>query len=293
MIGQVERDFAIKANMKKQGTPNLGGIAIVSSTVISFSLFNFTMLRLPLIQGILFCYIGYFFIGLLDDLSKILFKSYKGLSAAIRVLLEICIALWAINIMGYAAPYNWNIDLIFITSPIYLGLIFIIFFVFIVVGSANSVNLCDGLDGLAGGIVMMCSLPIIVFLLKKEELVIASLLLAQVGSILGFIRYNFNPAKIFMGDGGALALGALLGGAALATNSIVIFAFASIILVFETLSDIIQVTSYKLFKKRIFLMAPFHHSLQKSGWSELRIVLFFWLIGFIVSFVTTIMGVLL
>jgi phospho-N-acetylmuramoyl-pentapeptide-transferase len=293
MVGQVERDFAIKENIKKQGTPNLGGIAIVISTVISFTIFNLDQLRYPLIKGIIFCYLGFFIIGLIDDISKIKFRSYKGVSALIRILLETAVALWAVNIMGYAIPYNWTIDMVFVNSPLYLGLVFILLFVFIVVGSANSANLCDGLDGLAGGVVMMCSLPVIVFLLKKNEITIASLLLAQVGSILGFIRYNFNPAKIFMGDGGALAIGVLLGIASLATNSVVIFAFASFILILETLSDIIQVTSYKLFKKRVFLMAPFHHSLQKRGWSELRVVMFFWLIGFIVSFITTIMGVIL
>ncbi len=292
-IGQVERSFTIESNIKKKGTPNLGGIAIVLSTLITFIILNFDSLTLPLIQGIIFCYLGYFAIGLVDDLSKIIYQSYKGISALTRILLEIGVALWALNIMGFSAPYNWNIDTLFFHNFLYLGVIYIIFFVFIVIGSANSVNLADGLDGLAGGIVLMCSLPIIVFLLKRNEILIASLLLSQVGSILGFIRYNFHPAKVFMGDGGALALGALLGISALATNSIVVFAIASFVLIFETLSDIIQITSYKLLRKRVFLMAPFHHSLQKRGWSEMRIVSFFWLIAFIVCFIATVMGVVM
>lgn len=292
-FGQVERNFTLESNMKKKGTPNLGGIAIVFSTITTFVILNLDSLNSSIVRGIIFCYLGYFVIGLIDDFAKIKLKSYKGISALTRILLEVCIALWALNLMGFSAPYNWSIDTLLFNNFFYLGFVYIIFFVFVVVGSANSVNLSDGLDGLAGGIVLMCSLPLVIFLLKKEEFIIANILLAQVGSILGFIRYNFHPAKVFMGDCGALALGSLLGISALATNSIIIFFIASVILIFETLSDIIQITSYKLLRKRVFLMAPFHHSLQKRGWSEIRIVSFFWLIAFIFCFIATVMGVIM
>lgn len=290
-IAQIERNY-LRSNQLKKGTPTFGGVAIVLATILSFMIFYFDTFTQPYVQGILFTFLGFFFIGLIDDLYKVFFKNVKGLSASLRILLEVAIALVAILIMGYSFPTSWNIDIIFLGTPLYLGALFILFFIFLILATSNSVNLCDGLDGLAGGVVLMCSLPLIVFLIEKQEIVIASILMAQAGAIIGFLLFNFHPAKIFMGDCGALGIGALLGIAALSSNTSVVLALSSIILIFETFSVILQVFSFKLFKKRIFLMTPFHHSLQKKGWSETRIVLLFYLVGFIISFITTIMGVL-
>ena len=164
---------------------------------------------------------------------------------------------------------------------------------FLIVGCANSVNLSDGLDGLSSGLVVLASLPFLLISIKNNEINLSILLISVIGAIFGFMVYNLHPARIFMGDTGSLSLGALLAIISIYLDKIDILPIAAFIFIFETISVIIQVLYYKKTKKRIFLMTPFHHHFEKKGVKEFRIVSYFWLTGFILAFISSLIGGLL
>ena len=177
----------------------------------------------------------------------------------------------------------------FINTFKYVGWTYIFFIIFLLVGTSNAVNLTDGLDGLASGVMIISLLPFAFIALRNSENNISYIILMMVGSILGFLVYNFYPAKIFMGDCGSLSIGFFLGGIALLLKKELLLLFTGFIFVIETLSVILQVFSFKLFKKRIFKIAPLHHHLEKSGFCERKIVLLFYILSLFMSLMTIFM----
>ena len=166
-----------------------------------------------------------------------------------------------------------------------------IFILFILVGSSNAVNLTDGLDGLAAGLsaIAFIAFSLISLMVGYTDMGIFTLVLT--GALLGFLVYNGFPAKVFMGDTGSLALGAVMGTIAIITHREITLLIVALVFVVETLSVIIQVFWYKTFKKRLFLMTPIHHHFQKLGWSEVEIVRTFWVFGFILAMAGIVFGV--
>ena len=280
MLGQYIREDVAKMHAQKAGTPTMGGLLIVGTAVISAILSLFmesafsTILILSLITIVLYCYTGY-----QDDIKKIHKKQNKGLSARGKLALQIIVALLPALYMVYVDKtainiFNiWNIDLGAILYPI--------FAIFVIIGSSNAINLTDGLDGLAGGCSFLAFATLSALCQINEYTGLAIISAAIAGSCLGFLYFNKFPAKIFMGDTGSLALGGALGTIAILSKNEFWLLFIGIIFIIETLSVIIQVTSFKTTGKRVFKMSPIHHHFELCGWKETRIVYTFWGITFV------------
>ena len=170
--------------------------------------------------------------------------------------------------------------------------LFLPFFLVVIIGSANAINLSDGLDGLASGLAMIALTPFILISLINGNYELTLFLVTVVGALLGFLIFNFHPARIFIGDCGSLSLGALLGISSIVLDSEIILVIAGILFVMEAFSVILQVAYYKITHKRIFLMAPLHHHFEKKGWQEWKVVMMFYLIGCFASLMAIIIEVI-
>ena len=291
-----------KSHYKKTGTPTMGGLLILMSLVISTLLWADLSNRY--IWVVLFVTISFGIIGFLDDFIKIKSKSSDGLSSKQKIILQSLFALIATTFLYYSAETSpetafivpFYKDLLISMSPF----LFIFLGSFVVVGSSNAVNLTDGLDGLAilPTILIAGALGLIAYgmgnILIADYLYLPHLEIsgelvvfcgALIGSGIGFLWYNTYPAQIFMGDVGSLTLGAILGTIAVILRHELVFAIMAGVFVMETLSVAIQVISFKLRGKRVFLMAPIHHHFELKGWEEPKIIVRFWIITIILILV--------
>lgn len=279
----------------KKNTPTMGGIFIVLSTIFTSLLF------LNLKNGYVLVVLAVFFlfslIGLTDDLLKVIYKNSKGFRGSYKLVIQFVIIGLAFMVLGYIDPiHHYNRVFIPILEGhfIELGFLYVLFVTFVIVGTSNAVNLTDGLDGLVSvpAIINLICLAILIFNISHPEIHLKSrtpyvanseelifFCMALIGAILSFLQFNLKPAKIFMGDVGSLAIGSALGLVALIIKQEVVFFVISLLFVIEAVSVILQVTSYKLRGKRIFLMAPIHHHFEKMGWSEQTVVTRFWFLS--------------
>ena len=286
------REDGPQTHLKKQGTPTLGGVLIM--LVFYFSSLFWIDLSSKIALIILYTSLGFALIGLIDDLMKLAFKNSKGLKGRMRLALGFIISCTAVYFLlkEYPADMANAIFFPFINSfYFYLApLTIIIFSGLVILGTANSVNLTDGLDGLASMLVfiILASFIYVIFLLINPQLYLTFslssifyysqlenvliIVATLMGSLLGFTWYNSYPAKIFMGDVGSLGIGGALGTIAVSIKHELFLAIAGLILVFESLSVIIQVFYYKKTKKRFFLMAPLHHHFEKKGLKETEVL---------------------
>ncbi|MBI4048240.1 MAG: phospho-N-acetylmuramoyl-pentapeptide-transferase, partial [Devosia nanyangense] len=283
------------------GTPTMGGLMILSGAVIA------TLLWSNLANGyvwvVLFVTIGFGAIGLYDDYLKVKRMSHKGFGGRQRLLIEALIgvvACYAISVLGDPAT-STSLMFPFVKGlAVNLGWGFMLFGAFVVVAAGNSVNLTDGLDGLAIVPVMIAAgcFGLIAYLVGNQNF--ADYLLvnyvpgtgelsvvcgALIGAGLGFLWFNAPPAQIFMGDTGSLALGGALGSIAVATKHEIVLAIVGGLFVLETVSVIVQVTSFRLTGKRVFKMAPIHHHFEHMGWTESQVVIRFWIISFVLALI--------
>ena len=260
-------------------------------------------LRNLYVWAVLLVTVGFGAIGFYDDYLKVTKQSHKGFSGKARLALEFLIAGIASAIIVYAGSDDLATSIpvpFFKQFLLDLGIFYVGFAAFVMVGAGNAVNLTDGLDGLAIVPIMIAAAALgliaylagnvnfanylqIHFVLGTGEL--AVLCGAVLGAGLGFLWFNAPPAAIFMGDTGSLALGGLTGAVAVATKHELVLAIIGGLFVIEALSVIIQVASFKLTGKRVFLMAPIHHHFEKLGWTESQVVVRFWIIAFMLAFV--------
>ncbi|HWP59634.1 MAG TPA: phospho-N-acetylmuramoyl-pentapeptide-transferase [Candidatus Acidoferrales bacterium] len=298
-IGQSIREDGPARHQTKAGTPTMGG------TLIILALFLSTILWADLTNlyvGIaLLVTLGFGVIGFVDDWLKLKQKNGKGLSARTKLLLQLLVAFVAALALYLYPRFSTVLGVPFFknVNP-ELGYLYIPFAMLVIVGASNAVNLTDGLDGLAIGPVMIAAgtFGIIAWLTgnQKHAEYLQIPYVAGVGELsifcaaivaagLGFLWFNTYPAQLFMGDVGSLALGAALGIVAVMTKNEIVLVIVGGIFVLEALSVIFQVVSYKLRKKRVFLMAPIHHHFELKGWAESQIVVRFWIIAFIFAVV--------
>lgn len=296
-IGQHIRSLGPESHLSKQGTPTMGGALIIFSIIIACLLWS--DLSINYIWISLYVLFGFGLIGWLDDYRKLVLKDSAGLSARWKYTLQ---SLFGISAVLYLYFYGDNSLTTQMVIPFVkdlnwsLGWLVIPLGYFVMVGSSNAVNLTDGLDGLAimpvvlvaaalgviaylSGHVVFSNYLFIPYITNAGELSIFCA--AIVGSGLGFLWFNAYPAEIFMGDVGALSLGAALGIVAIITRQELVFFIMSGVFVMETVSVILQVGSYKLRKKRIFRMAPIHHHFELKGWPEPKVVVRFWIMALI------------
>ena len=288
--------YLIERHKSKKHTPTMGGIIFVVSTLIILLFFlifkKFTLSYNFLI--VIFTFISYFLIGFIDDYLIIKRKNNDGLTKIQKLLFQIIIAIifFLLFLKADNEPLLWIHSL---HIKLDIGWFYGLFILFVLVASSNAVNLTDGLDGLAGGLSFIAFLTFGVITLAtgwlEGYISIALFCFILSGSILGFLIFNVNPAKIFMGDTGSLCLGATLGSIAILTRHELLLVLIGIVFVIETLSCLIQRYYYKLTKKRLFPMAPIHHSFERMGWNERDIVKLFWTIGLIASLIAIIYGV--
>ncbi|MDJ0554746.1 MAG: phospho-N-acetylmuramoyl-pentapeptide-transferase [Microcoleaceae cyanobacterium MO_207.B10] len=283
--GQIIRQDGPQAHLQKAGTPTMGGIFFVPVGVaIALLLSKFH----PNVMAVSALTLVYGFIGWLDDWQILQRKSNKGISPKMKLALQIGFAILFCGWLALSQPDTiTNVALPF-SIELSLGLLFWPLAAFVLVAESNATNLTDGVDGLMGGLGAIAFLGLAAYLAPSSpELMIFCACMS--GSCIGFVAHNRNPAKVFMGDTGSLALGGGLAAVALLTNTLWILLIISGIFLLETLSVIAQVGYYKATKgpdgvgKRLFKMSPFHHHLELSGWSETKVVGTFYLISAILA----------
>ena len=288
MIGQYVKELAPETHAKKQGTPTTGGVfiiaAIIMASVTALSLAQkMTTAALITIMTLVF----YTFAGFQDDYIKIKGKGNDGLTPRGKLFRQIAIALLPTLFLIITNPSatlfsvgNFAID---------LKWLYPFFAVFVITGASNAYNLTDGLDGLAAGCGVPAFIACAVISLSMGETELAIIAAAVAGSLLGFLKFNKPKAEVFMGDTGSLAIGGLLGTLAVLGKFEFLLIFIGGVFVVETLSVIIQVTSFKTTGKRVFKMAPIHHHFELLGWNEKKVVAVFTTVSFILSIIAVVL----
>lgn len=278
-FGQQVRDDGPNSHLKKQGTPTMGGVAILAA----FTIGSLVFLRGKVVEiiPVLILTLGFGFIGFLDDFIKIAMKRSLGLTAIQKLVLQFLVTgifYWYFvthfeNPTSIILPFfyrNWD-----------LGYLFLPFVFFTVLGTVNGTNFTDGLDGLLSSV----SLAVLVFFaVAADNFGTISSIALMAGVLLGFLMFNIHPAKVFMGDTGSLALGGFISSIAFMTRTPLFILIVGFVYLFEILSVVIQVSYFKFTKgKRIFKMAPIHHHFELSGMEETRVVYMFTVVTFFLS----------
>ena len=293
--GLVPEEFI---DRQKDKTPSMGGLLVVFSITVSTLLW--TMLNNPLVVVFLATLLAYSAVGFLDDFVKVAYRNRDGISARLKLVFQILIAVVAIlflNALPETGDMLGQLIVPFVRDPVFIssstGLI-LAFSAFVVVGSSNAVNLTDGKDGLAVGCTIFCSLTYgaiaylcghkifagylsIPFIPGASEVVVFTA--AITGACIGFLWHNCHPASMFMGDTGSLALGGTIGLIAVLVKQEIALVIIGGVFVMEALSVIIQIAGFKLTGKRVFLCAPIHHHFERKGWTETQIVVRFWILA--------------
>ena len=302
-VWQEVRDDGPQTHLAKQGTPTIGGIAMLIAADIAILLFRgFSPDAIAMVIAITLAGV----VGFIDDFLKTVKHQSLGLNARGKLIGQFLIAiiyvLYAVNISGVLPmvkiPFLFMLDLGFLYTvfPIFGGLyvpwLYVILVSILIVGMCNAVNLTDGLDGLAAGAVCIAMGFMAIIGYKLDYLDSSCVVAAMAGAALGFLWYNCNPAEIFMGDTGSLMLGMGYGCLAVMTSTEVVSIIVGGLFVIEALSVSLQVLYFRARHKRIFLMAPLHHHFEKKGWSEIKVCISFWIVaaafgafGFLVFFV--------
>lgn len=297
--GQPIRTDGPQSHIKnKKGTPTMGGLLILGTAI--FSVILFANVKYHFVWVSLLVLLVYGITGFVDDYWKVKRQNSNAMTAKMKLFLQFLTALVAASIITAATPRGINTVLFFpYVKDFFINLswLYVPFAVVVISGASNAVNLSDGLDGLASGLLIMsfavftavayfCGLPNAIdynmmFIPRCGE--IAVVCAAVMGGCLGFLYYNRPKARVFMGDTGSLALGAMLGTVAVMTKHEILLAVVGGVFVAETVSVMIQVLYYKKTGKRFFRMAPIHHHFEQLGWSEVKVVLSFWGVGLILG----------
>ena len=291
-VGQRISVFVGETHRKKEGTPTMGGLIFIIPTLLATLLLIITgkISYTSNLGIVLLVFIGYTFIGFLDDFLSIKKGNNEGLTVYQKLFMQVLIAIGFFYIyMRNGGQTAWVVGTLKIDLE--LGWLYGLAILFVLVGASNAVNLTDGLDGLAGGLsaIAFIAFALISLSVGFEDIGLFSLML--VGSLMGFLVYNTHPAKVFMGDTGSLALGAVMGAIAILTHRELTLLVVASIFVVETLSVILQTFWVVVFKKKIFLMTPLHHHFEKLGWCETDIVKLFWVLGLVLAMAGIIFGV--
>lgn len=301
-IGEKVRKYTPERHENKAGTPSMGGILILLSILSSILLWgNLTNHYTVLTSTAVF---GYGVIGFLDDYLKFVGKSSKGLHARLKMLTQITLSTAVVLYIYFGPLRSGETTLLyvpFINKPVLdLSFFYIPFGIVLLVAASNAVNLTDGLDGLAIGLIILVAATYaglsylsghvkianylrIPYIQNSAELTVFCM--SVLGAGIGFLWFNAHPAEIFMGDTGSLSLGGSIGIISLLIKKEILLLIVGGVFVAETLSVILQVFSFQLFGKRIFLMSPLHHHFELKGWSESKIIVRFWIIGAMLALV--------
>ena len=288
-VGQKILDIGPNWHKAKEGTPFMGGLGFIFATLIVMTVF----FVVKAFQGISANYIplaltlGFAVsngaIGFVDDYCKLIKRENEGLTSKQKLLLQFAIAAAYVIVMSYTGNLDTNVHVPFASFSLELGWLYYPIAMLVLVGIVNGANLTDGIDGLAGSVTFVIGgfFAVVAFATLNEQLSMLSAIL--LGGCLGFLIFNFHPAKIFMGDTGSLFLGAMVIGTAFQMGEEIIGVLLSAVYIIEMLSSFLQIFCFKVFHQmRLFRMAPLHHHFEKCGWNEYRIVCVFSLVEILV-----------
>jgi phospho-N-acetylmuramoyl-pentapeptide-transferase len=286
-VGQHIREEGPARHVVKQGTPVMGGVLFLAAAVISFLVLSeYTTQALT----VLFIMLGCGSIGFVDDLMKLRRQRSLGLAGRWKMLLLVLITVGAGYLAHRVGQPTW-IAIPFTDTRVQLGALWYVLLFFVIAGAANGVNLTDGLDGLAAGTGIIATFTFMAIAVvayvrssplpghRDPRLVdLAILAAALIGGLIGFLWYNTFPAEVFMGDTGSMGIGGALAGFAIMTKTELLLLLIAGIFLIEALSVMIQIFSFRYFKRRVFLMAPIHHHFEMKAWSETKIMVRFWIL---------------
>ncbi len=285
-FGQTVRDDGPQSHLQKNGTPTMGGIIFIGSTVIA------SIVAMFFTKGIIFYILFsiafmllFGLVGFVDDYIKVVKKRSMGLDAKQKIIMQLIFSAVLAFIQLKTSPLGSGIRVPFTDIIFDLGIMYVPFLIFVIIAIVNSVNLTDGLDGLASSITVVVSVCLIIIAKLLDNPGVSIFLFALVGGCLGFLRINKYPAKVFMGDTGSMALGGAVAAAAVILNIELLVPLLCFVYFMESVSVILQVGYYKKTKKRIFKMAPIHHHFELCGWHETKVVKVF-------NIITVLMGIL-
>jgi phospho-N-acetylmuramoyl-pentapeptide-transferase len=302
-VTQTIREYGPETHLKKSGTPTMGGLLILCSLVVSTLLWSRVDNRFILLTLGSALYLGA--LGFVDDYRKWILKHpSKGLSQSWKIAAQL---IWGVVVMGYLyfepsnPQYSTSVQVPYLKNVfVNLNSFIILFGIFIVIGASNAVNLTDGLDGLAGGTLLISALSFLAFAYLAGNAKLAAYLRlihvpgagelsiylgAMAGACLGFLWFNGFPASIFMGDTGSLFLGGTIGLVAVMIKQELILILVGGIFVAEAMSVLLQIGSLKIFKKRVFRMSPLHHHFELLGWPETKVTLRFWIVAVVLALI--------
>ncbi len=298
--GQPIRTDGPQSHIKeKKGTPTMGGLLILGTSILAMLLF--ANIKQHFVWISILVLIVYGATGFADDYVKVKKQTPNAMTAKVKLFIQFMAAVLAVNVIAAATPNSVDSRLYipYLEWSFEISWIYIPFAVFVISGASNAVNLSDGLDGLAAGMLAIVFSVFMVFAFatgypvfnetafpyipKSAEMAVVCA--ALVGGCLGFLRFNLKKAQVFMGDTGSLALGAVLGVIAVILKHEIILAIVGIVFVAETVSVMIQVVYFKKTGKRFFKMAPIHHHFEQLGWSEVKVVYTFWAVTAIASLI--------
>ena len=292
-FGQAIREEGPQSHMYKKGTPTMGGISFILATVFALIIAMFIDSS-NIKYYIIFIYttISFSIIGYIDDMLIVVKKKNDGLAPRKKLMLQILFSIIFYVLVKFIYE---DINYIYIPGLEYqlnISYLYMVFVVFWQTGFSNAVNLTDGLDGLATSVTIITTSTFALLAYKENNFPVFVFCLVLVGALIGFLLFNKNPAKIFMGDTGSLALGGILAAISIILHKEIAFIFIGLVYILETLSVIIQVAYFKKTGKRIFKMSPLHHHFELSGYGEVKTVYLFVIIALISSGVGYFLGVI-
>ena len=280
-VGQKILDIGPRWHKSKEGTPTMGGICfILSILLVMAAVFVYYGIQgkasglIPLALTLVLATVNGM-VGFIDDYTKLVKKQNEGLLAYQKFLLQVIVAVIYIFVLNRTGYLNTTLYIPYFGIEWDMGLIYYIFALILITGIVNSVNLTDGIDGLASSLSLVVGIFLCIVSAVTENFSLGLVSSCIIGGMLGFLVFNFYPARVFMGDTGSLFLGGMIVGSAFLMNNPLLVLVFGLMFVIETFSVMLQVTVFKLTHKRVFKMAPIHHHFEKCGWSEIKIVLVF------------------
>jgi len=273
-LKQTVSEYALEDDKKKAGTPIMGGVLFIIIPIIVSMVSSFKQIFDINVWIVLLAFIGYGLIGFIDDYLIAIKKNNDGLSPKQKFLMQLVLAI--VFFFLYKSHANLSIILPFTNKPLEIGWLYFILVLFMFTGSSNAVNLTDGMDGLAAGVSFIALIPYLVICLNQNRIGLAVFVVSLMGALVGYLHFNMKPAKVFMGDTGALALGGVLAALAMITKTELLLVFIAGIPVIETICVIIQQISVRTVHKKVFIYTPIHYAFRIKGMNEKNIVYMFW-----------------
>ncbi len=287
---QTVSEYSLEQYKAKAKTPTMGGtLFVIVPVAVTLILFPDIYSHLEALL-VLCAYVAYGLIGFIDDYIIVVKKDNEGLKPWAKFLMQLLVAV--VFYWVYKDFVSTDVTVPFINAILPLGAFYVVFAFIMFTGESNAVNLTDGMDGLAAGCSFLAISPYVMFALRQNQVIIAAFLLGVMGALLGYLKYNVHPAKIFMGDAGSLALGGLLAAVAMVLKMELSLLIIGGVFLWETVCVVIQQVSVRVFKKRVFKYTPIHYSFVISGMREPKVVLMFWMLSALCAAAGFLMGVL-